>query len=158
MASTDLDALPAGSVIAADGVAAIRNHDGAASWSLTSGDGALDSAYLLDVSDDWTVLRRGPAVADEHTGPDPEVRHYIADVDDMRAHMTLTGNDDGGRIVTDRHPWEPLTDANGVVWCRVSAAVADQYDSDDEDRPEIDPVDLDSHAADARRIVGPEPR
>lgn len=142
MAPVDLHALPAGSVVAAPGVVAMRGqYDGPRPWLATASQAAYTAGDLLGMSQDWIVLRKGPTVTDEHTGGAPEVRHYIAEVGDLRAHMTMTGRDDGGRIVTDRHPWEPLTDVNGAAWYRVSDAVAAEYDWDTDDEDPSDDTD-----------------
>lgn len=73
----------------------------------------------------------GPA----DTTTEPEVWHFIADVDGMRAYSKMTATRDDGTITrTDsRDPWEPI-DVNGEpTWFRVSEAVADAYMADDDE-------------------------
>lgn len=133
--TVDLHQLPAGSVIAADGVVALRGQfDSLTPWLLTSSQVTYSVGNLLAMSQDWTVLRYGPEIPGPVGTPaEPEVRHYICEHEGLRGHMTTTATTPDGRINALRPPWEPLVSEDGTVWYRVSAEVATEYDRDPDD-------------------------
>lgn len=63
--AVDLHELPYGSIVAAGQVVAVRFFTGPAPWSVTGTQARYSVGHLLGMSQDWVVLRRGPAVADE---------------------------------------------------------------------------------------------